>query len=83
MEWKDSTEKLQRTYTFQSFTHALCWMNLCAFEIEKMDHHPEWKNVYNKVDVTLSTHSAGNKVTEKDRSLAKKMDELYQPFGSY
>ena len=51
-------------------------MTRVALEAEKMDHHPDWSNVYNKVEISLSTHSAGDIVTEKDRKLAKKIDGL-------
>ena len=51
-------------------------MTRVAIEAEKMDHHPLWTNVYNKVEIWLSTHSAGNVVTDKDKTLAKKIDAL-------
>ena len=53
-------------------------MTKVAFIAEKMDHHPEWSNVYNKVSIQLCTHSAGNTVTELDRELAKAIDDLAQ-----
>lgn len=74
MEWKETDEYLEKEFKFETFEDALDWMNRVAKEISKLDHHPEWTNVYNKVKVRLSTHSAGNKVTEKDRELAKVMD---------
>jgi 4a-hydroxytetrahydrobiopterin dehydratase len=54
-------------------------MTRVALAAEKMDHHPDWSNVYDTVEITLSTHSAGDIVTEKDRKLAKKIDELLAP----
>ena len=62
-----------KTFQFKSFSQAWGWMNRVALLAEKMDHHPEWVNVYGRVDVTLSTHTAGG-VTEKDIALARKMD---------
>jgi 4a-hydroxytetrahydrobiopterin dehydratase len=52
-------------------------MTKVAFAAEKMNHHPNWSNVYNQVDIILTTHDANNTVTEKDRALAKKIDEIY------
>ena len=62
-----------KTFQFKSFNQAWGWMNRVALVAEKMDHHPEWANVYGRVEVTLSTHSAGG-VTEKDVTLARKME---------
>jgi len=62
-----------KTFQFKSFNEAFAWMSRVALLAEKSDHHPEWLNVYGRVDVTLSTHSAGG-VTEKDISLARKMN---------
>jgi 4a-hydroxytetrahydrobiopterin dehydratase len=62
-----------KTFQFKSFNQAWGWMNRVALLAEKMDHHPEWVNVYGRVDVTLSTHTAGG-VTEKDIAMARKMD---------
>ena len=78
-KWKETGKQLDKLFTFKSFTDAMGFMLRMSYECEKRDHHPEWKNVYNKVWVTLSTHDAG-KVTDKDRDLAKKMDEIYRHF---
>ena len=66
-------DAIVKTFQFKSFSQAWGWMNRVALLAEKMDHHPEWVNVYGRVDVTLSTHSAGG-VTEKDIAMARKMD---------
>jgi 4a-hydroxytetrahydrobiopterin dehydratase len=66
-------DAIVKTFQFKSFSQAWGWMNRVALLAEKMDHHPEWLNVYGRVDVTLSTHTAGG-VTEKDITLARKMD---------
>jgi 4a-hydroxytetrahydrobiopterin dehydratase len=66
-------DAIAKSFKFKTFNEAWGFMNRAALEAEKMDHHPEWSNVYNKVDVVLSTHSAGG-LTELDVKLAQKMD---------
>ena len=66
-------DAIVKTFQFKSFSQAWGWMNRVALLAEKMDHHPEWVNVYGRVDVTLSTHTAGG-VTDKDIAIARKMD---------
>ena len=63
-----------RTFQFRDFNEAFAFMTRAALLAEKLDHHPEWFNVYNKVDVTLSTHDAGG-VTEKDIRMAEAMED--------
>lgn len=74
--WKEDNNKLTKTFTFKDFTEAFGFMTRVAFIAEKMDHHPTWTNTYNKVQIELSTHDAGNTVTEKDHKLAKAIDKL-------
>ncbi len=74
--WEEKDNALYKKFTFKNFSQAFAFMTRVAFEAEKMDHHPLWKNVYNEVEIWLSTHDAGNVVTEKDRQLAKKIDLL-------
>jgi 4a-hydroxytetrahydrobiopterin dehydratase len=74
--WKEENHKLTKTFVFKSFADAIAWMVKASFVIEKLDHHPEWSNIYNKVHVTLTTHDAGNTITEKDRKLAEILDSL-------
>jgi 4a-hydroxytetrahydrobiopterin dehydratase len=74
--WEEKNNTLYRKFEFKDFSEAFAFMTRVALAAEKMDHHPDWSNVYNKVEITLSTHSAGDIVTEKDRKLAKKIDEL-------
>jgi 4a-hydroxytetrahydrobiopterin dehydratase len=74
--WKEENNKLYRKFEFKNFSEAFAFMTRVAIEAEKMDHHPLWTNVYNQVEVWLSTHSAGDVVTDKDRQLAKKIDAL-------
>lgn len=75
--WKEENNKLYRKFQFKDFSEAFAFMTRVALAAEKMDHHPEWKNVYNTVEVWLSTHDAGDIVTEKDKKLASKIDKLF------
>lgn len=68
-------DAITKTYQFKSFSQAWGFMSRVALFAEKTDHHPEWTNVYGRVEVTLTTHSAGG-VTEKDVALARKMESL-------
>ena len=71
----DGRDAIQKSFKFKSFNEAFGFMTRVALAAEKMDHHPEWFNVYNTVDVTLSTHDAGG-VTKKDIALAQAMDSF-------
>jgi 4a-hydroxytetrahydrobiopterin dehydratase len=73
--WKEEDGKLVRRYQFADFVEAFAWMTAVALVAEKMDHHPDWTNVYNRVDVTLWTHDAGG-ITARDHELAAAMDRL-------
>jgi 4a-hydroxytetrahydrobiopterin dehydratase len=72
--WEEKNNTLYRKFEFKDFSQAFAFMTRVALAAEKMDHHPSWTNVYNTVEISLSTHSAGNTVTEKDRKLAQKID---------
>lgn len=74
--WIENNNTLNKTFEFEDFTTALAWMVKAGFAIEKLNHHPEWTNVYNKVHVSLTTHDAGNTITDKDRKLAKVLDNI-------
>lgn len=74
--WTEEGNKLRRTFRFKTFSEAFAFMTRVALIAEKMDHHPEWTNVYNTVDIALSTHDAGDVVTDKDRKLAAAIDKL-------
>ena len=74
--WKEADNKLFRSFEFRDFSQAFAFMTRVALEAEKMNHHPLWTNVYNKVDIWLNTHDAGDIVTDKDRRLASKIDAL-------
>jgi 4a-hydroxytetrahydrobiopterin dehydratase len=68
-------DAITRTFTFKDFNEAFGFMTRAALVAEKLDHHPEWFNVYDKVEVTLATHDAGG-VTERDVALAEAMNRL-------
>ncbi|MEQ1676414.1 MAG: 4a-hydroxytetrahydrobiopterin dehydratase [Chitinophagaceae bacterium] len=74
--WTEADNKLYRKFQFKNFSEAFAFMTRVAMEAEKMDHHPLWTNGYNRVEIWLSTHDAGDVVTEKDHKLAKKIDSL-------
>ena len=79
--WKEKNNTLSATFTFADFTQAFVFMTEVAFESEKQNHHPNWSNVWNKVEINLSTHDEGNIVTEKDRTLARSISEIYKRFS--
>jgi len=76
--WKEENNALTKTFKFKDFTQAFGFMTKVALVAEKMDHHPTWTNTWNTVSFQLSTHDAGNKVTDLDRKLAKEIDQLAQ-----
>lgn len=76
--WKEENNSLIKTFEFKDFKNAFAFMTKVAFEVEKMNHHPNWSNEYNKVNIKLYTHSEGNTVTEKDKKLADIIDKHYQ-----
>ena len=74
-QWSHTNAKLHREYKFPDFARAFQFMSNAVPGIEKMNHHPEWSNVYNRVTVDLSTHDAGG-ITQKDFDLAKMLEEI-------
>nr|WP_294894245.1 4a-hydroxytetrahydrobiopterin dehydratase [uncultured Pedobacter sp.] len=76
MSWKEENNALKTRFKFKNFIEAWSFMTKVALIAEKMNHHPEWSNVYNIVNITLCTHDKGNTITEKDRELAKRIDDL-------
>lgn len=75
-QWEIKGGKLHKEFKFKSFAAALGWMVSVGVQADKMDHHPEWSNVYNRVVVDLVTHDLGNVISNLDVTLAQKMDEL-------
>lgn len=74
--WQGKNNTLYRQFTFNNFSEAFAFMTRVALLAESMNHHPNWSNVWNKVEISLSTHDAGDIVTDKDRQLAKAIDKL-------
>ena len=77
-DWTFENDKLQKKFTFKNFTEAFQFLNKVAAIAEKQNHHPEIFNVYNRVELKLNTHDAGNKVTEKDVKAVKEIEKLFQ-----
>ena len=77
--WQEQNNTLYRKFEFADFRKAFNFMEEVAEAAESMNHHPKWTNIYNVVEIWLSTHDAGNIVTEKDRELAKRIDSCISP----
>jgi 4a-hydroxytetrahydrobiopterin dehydratase len=76
--WKEINNQLYHKFEFKDFNSAFGFMSRVALAAEKNDHHPKWTNIWNVVEIWLSTHDAGNIITEKDKKLASLIDEIYQ-----
>ena len=76
MAWQEKNNSLYQKFEFKDFSEAFAFMTRVAMIAEKMNHHPKWTNVWNTVELWLSTHDAGDVVTDKDRKLADKIDAL-------
>ncbi|PZX49857.1 4a-hydroxytetrahydrobiopterin dehydratase [Algoriphagus chordae] len=74
--WIEEDNKLKQTFKFKDFQEAFAFMCRVAFLAEAQNHHPNWSNVYNTVEIELTTHDAGNTVTKKDHALAKAIDAI-------
>lgn len=74
--WNCAEDALTKTFKFGSFREALSFMVRAGFEAEELNHHPEWTNIFNRVIVKLTTHDAGDKVTEKDVALAERLEKI-------
>ena len=77
MNWTTKDNALHARLTFPDFRRAFAFMTEVAFAAEAAAHHPEWSNVYNRISIRLTTHDAGNTVTDKDRTLARRIDEIF------
>ena len=78
--WQEQDNQLKRTFEFKNFSQAFAFMTRVAFVAENMNHHPDWSNSWNKVTISLSTHDAGNIITEKDHEMAKSIDAIFNEF---
>ncbi|MEN9598137.1 MAG: hypothetical protein RL596_448 [Bacteroidota bacterium] len=76
MAWEEKDNTLYKKFVFKDFSAAFGFITRVAIEAEKMNHHPKFTNVWNKVEIWLSTHDAGNMVTDLDRTLASQIDAL-------
>jgi len=76
--WIEKDNQLVANFEFKDFVQAFAFMTQVALMAEKRNHHPDWNNVYNKVEIRLSTHDAGNVVTAKDRELAVIIEKIYK-----
>jgi 4a-hydroxytetrahydrobiopterin dehydratase len=74
--WIEENNRLKKVFRFSDFQEAFAFMTRVAFLAETHHHHPNWSNVYNQVEIELTTHDAGNVVTEKDRKLAAAIDQI-------
>lgn len=75
--WKEENNALHAELIFENFTEAFSFMSEVAFLAEKLNHHPEWSNVYNRVNIKLTTHDAGNTITHKDHEMSAEIQKLY------
>ena len=75
--WKEENNQLTQSFKFSNFIEAFAFMTKVAFIAEKMNHHPNWNNIYNTVNISLSTHDNGSVVTDKDKKLATEIDKLF------
>lgn len=75
--WQEENNQLKHSFKFNNFIEAFGFMTKVAMVAEKMNHHPNWSNVYNKVEISLCTHDAGDVVTDKDRKLAEAIDKIF------
>jgi 4a-hydroxytetrahydrobiopterin dehydratase len=75
--WKEENNQLKRNFDFKNFIEAFAFMTKVALIAEKMNHHPNWTNVYNKVEIALFTHDANDSITDKDRKLAAAIDAVF------
>lgn len=78
--WREKDDRLYRMFQFKDFVEAFGFMSQVAEAADGLNHHPKWTNQYNKVEIWLTTHSAGGKITDKDRQLAKAIDAIYENY---
>jgi 4a-hydroxytetrahydrobiopterin dehydratase len=80
MNWKEENNKLVGEFVFEDFSQAWAFMTEVAILSERKNHHPEWTNTWNRVVIRLSTHDAGDTVTEKDRKLADGISKIFERY---
>lgn len=75
--WTESSGALKAVFEFSNFSEAFAFMTRVAMIAEKQNHHPDWRNVYNRVEISLCTHDAGNRITDADHALADAISRIY------
>ena len=80
MNWKEENNKLVGEFVFEDFSQAWAFMTEVAILAERKNHHPDWSNMWNRVVIRLSTHDAGDTVTEKDRKLADGISKIFERY---
>lgn len=80
--WVETNNRLVRTFRFQNFMEAFAFMTEVAFHAEKANHHPNWSNVYNTVEIQLTTHDKDNTITKKDTDLAAAIDAVAAKYSA-
>jgi 4a-hydroxytetrahydrobiopterin dehydratase len=83
IHWIEQDNKLLGEFVFKDFSQAWAFMTEVAMLAEKQNHHPEWTNVWNSVRIKLSTHDAGNIITDKDRKLAESINRVFERYQDY
>lgn len=78
--WQEDNNRLKSSFKFQNFTEAFAFMTEVAFAAEQQNHHPNWSNVWNTVDIELTTHDADNTITAKDHKLAEAITAIYTKY---
>lgn len=78
--WKEENNQMKRSFKLKDFIEAFTFMTEVAFAAEKMGHHPNWSNAYNKVDILLFSHDNNNSITEKDVKLSKEIDRIFKKY---
>lgn len=78
--WREEDDALKASFKFRDFKEAFAFMTEVAFHAEGQNHHPNWSNIWNTVNIELSTHDAGNIVTQKDRTLAETITQVYAKY---
>jgi 4a-hydroxytetrahydrobiopterin dehydratase len=80
MNWTEENNKLTAEFTFEDFSQAWAFMTEVAILAERKNHHPVWTNIWNKVNISLTTHDEGDIITEKDRKMADSINKIYERY---
>ena len=83
MTWKEDNNRIIADFTFKDFIQAFAFMTEVAIHVEKLNHHPSWSNTYNHIQIILTSHDAGNTITDKDHKLADIISKIYLRYKSF